>query len=146
MMTAHRCQASGCGRIDRAGSSFCGKHNPLSDVAVALADQSELRSKFRERVERGDYAGLFDDHLSQVMRQAATAVAERGLTDEIGALRYVLARLLMEEDDLTKLAANVTRVASVAVQAARAQRAISGEVAQGLTSALTQILTELDEG
>ncbi|MGI8977064.1 MAG: hypothetical protein ACR2GS_10120 [Thermomicrobiales bacterium] len=146
MMTAHRCQASGCGRFVRAGSSFCGKHNPLSDVAVALADQSELRSKFRERVERGDYAGLFDDHLSQVMRQAATAVAERGLTDEIGALRYVLARLLMEEDDLTKLAANVTRVTSVAVQAARAQRAISGEVAQGLTSALTQILTELDEG
>lgn len=146
MMTAHRCQASGCGRFVRAGSSFCGKHNPLSDVAVALADQSELRSKFRERVERGDYAGLFDDHLSQVMRQAATAVAERGLTDEIGALRYVLARLLMEEDDLTKLAANATLATRVTVQAARAQRAISGEVAQGLTSALTQILTELDEG
>jgi hypothetical protein len=32
------------------------------------------------------------------------------------------------------------------VQAARAQRAISGDAAQGLTSALTQILTELDEG
>lgn len=150
MMTAHRCQASGCGRFVRAGSSFCDNHNPISgvaaDVEVALAERPELRSRFRERLKQGEYAALFDDHLSKVMGQAATAVAERGLVDEIGALRLVLARLLMEEDDLSKLAANVTRVASVAVQAACAQRAISGDVAQGLTSALTQILTELDEG
>lgn len=146
MMTAHRCQAPGCGRFVRAGAAYCGNHNPFTDVEEVLAGQPELRSKFRERLEQGEYAALFDDHLSKVMHQAAMAVAERGLVDEIGALRLVLARLLMEEDDLSKLAANVTRVASVAVQAARAQRAISGDVAQGLTSALTQILTELDEG
>lgn len=146
MTTAHRCQAPGCGRFVRAGASFCPNHDPLPDVEHVLAERPELRSRFRERLELGDYSALFDDQLSKVLQQAATAVAERGLVDEIGALRYVLARLLMEEDDLSRLTANVTRVASVAVQAARAQRAISGDVAQGLTSALTQILTELDEG
>lgn len=146
MMTAHRCEAPGCGRFVRAGASFCAKHDPMDEVDDVLARQPELRSRFRERLEQGEYTALFDDHLSKVLHQAATAVSERGLIDEIGALRLVLARLLMEEDDLTKLASNVTRVASVAVQAARAQRAISGDVAQGLTSALTQILTELDEG
>ena len=75
----------------------------------------------------------------------AQAAAERGVLEEIGALRLVLARLLVEEDDLTKLAANVARVASVAVQAARAQRTIDGEVAQSLTEALTQILIEMDQ-
>ncbi len=76
----------------------------------------------------------------------AQAAAERSLADEIGALRFVLARLLAEEQgqDAAKLAASVARVAGVAVQAARAQRAIGGELADGLTEALTQILAEFD--
>lgn len=146
MMTAHRCQTPGCGRFVRAGASFCTKHGPSDALETASDEQAELRSRFRERLEQGEYAGLLDDHMSRVINQAAMAMSEHGLVDEIGALRVVLARLLAEEQDLSKLAANVTRVASVAVQVARAQRAINGDVAQGLTSALTQILTELDEG
>jgi hypothetical protein len=37
-------------------------------------------------------------------------------------------------------------VATVAIQAARAQRAISGEQAEGLTDAITRILVEMDGG
>jgi hypothetical protein len=74
----------------------------------------------------------------------AQAAAERSLADEIGALRVVLARLLLEEDDLAKLVPGVARLTSVTVQAARAQRAIVGEQADGLTEAIAQILAELD--
>jgi len=59
-------------------------------------------------------------------------------------LRFVLARLLAEEEDLSRLAGNVSRVVSVAVAAAKAQRAINGEVAQGLVDAFTHILLEVN--
>jgi len=103
--------------------------------------RAERAARFRTRLEEGNYRALFDDYLARVIAEPA---AERGLPDEIGALRLVLARLLREEDDPSKLAANVARVASIAVQAARAQRAISDDVARELTEALTQILVELD--
>jgi hypothetical protein len=126
--------------------TFCARHDPLPSVKDVVATQPELRTQFEERVKTGEYAALFDEQLTKVLREAAAALAQRGLVEEIGALRYVLARLLAEEKELSVLTASVTRVTSVAVQAARAQRAISGDVADGLTSALTQILTELDEG
>ena len=146
MMTAHRCQTPGCGRFVRAGASSCGKHSPVDRTERESDEQAEPQTQFQERLAQGEYAALFDDNLSRVINQAAMAMSEHGLDAEIGALRVVLARVLTEEQDLSKLAANVTRVASVAVQVARAQRAINGDVAQGLTTALTQILTELDEG
>ncbi len=164
----------GCGRFVRAGETLCRGHGaagneggrePATGVAAAgqprrlaavvvrrtadgEADGEEAGERrrrageaFRRRVEAGDSRGLFDRRLGEVIAQAA---AERSLADEIGALRYVLARLLAEEEDPAKLAASVARVAGVAVQAARAQRAVTGDLADGLTAALTQILTELD--
>jgi hypothetical protein len=103
--------------------------------------QTDGSEEFRRRLDGGDYRQLFDEKLKAVITQAAI---ERGLADEIGALRVVLARLLLEESDLTKLVAGVARLASVTVQAARAQRAIAGEMADGLTEAIAQILAELD--
>jgi hypothetical protein len=96
---------------------------------------------FRARLENGDYRDLFGDQLAEVMAQAA---AEAGVADELGALRVVMARLLAEEDDLEVLATLIARIASVSVQAARAQRAISGQLAEGMTDAITTILLELE--
>lgn len=115
-----------------------------------LADDDEdpderrriLAADFRQRLEQGNFPALFDRKLSDVIAQAAR---ERNLTTEIGALRFVLARLLAEENDPAKLAASVARVSSVLVQATRVQRTISGEVADGLTEAMTRILAELDD-
>ena len=76
----------------------------------------------------------------------AEAAGEAGVGDELGALRVVMARLLTEEDDLVVLAPLVARIASVSIQAARAQRAISGQLAESLTEALTSILTEMEGG
>ncbi len=74
----------------------------------------------------------------------AQAAEEAGVADELGALRIVLARLMEEEDDLVVLAGLVARVASVSIQAARLQRAISGQLAESLTDAVTSILVDLE--
>jgi hypothetical protein len=135
-----------CGRYVRAGAPHCDRHDPSTSGEGRVETSDDAHARFLELLNRGEYAGFFDDRLLEVMRQAAQAMSERGLTEEIGALRMVLSRLVKEEQDLSKLTASVTRVASVAVQAARTQRAINGDTARGLTSALTQILAELDEG
>jgi hypothetical protein len=96
---------------------------------------------FRARLESGDYRELFGDRLGEVMAQAA---AEAGVADELGALRIVMARLLAEEDNPVVLAPLIARIASVSIQAARVQRAITGQLAESLTEAITTILAELD--
>jgi hypothetical protein len=56
----------------------------------------------------------------------------------------VLQRLLVEEEDLAKLAAGVARIASVVVQAAKAQQAMTGNRPDELAEALMEALAELD--
>ncbi len=104
-------------------------------------ERDQRVDEFKRRMREGDYQALFDDEMKHLMDQAAL---ERSLSDEIGALRVVQARLLHEETDLSKLVSGVARLASVTVQAARVQRAIAGEPADGLTEAISQILAELD--
>ena len=94
-------------------------------------------------METGDYRALFGERLAALMTQAA---AETGVDDEIAILRIVMARLITEEDDPVILAKEISRVAAVSIQAARARRAINGQLAEGLTEAITSILTDLDGG
>jgi hypothetical protein len=140
-----RCATPGCGRFVRQGATRCRNHRDgaveADDARLGDDERAAAAAEFRRRLDAGDYRRLFDETLREVIAQAA---AERGLVDEIGALRVVLARLLLEEDDLSKLVAGVARLASVTVQATRAQRAIAGEQADGLTDAIAQILAELD--
>lgn len=89
----------------------------------------------------GRYDELLGVELGSIVRQAA---AERGVTTELGALRFVMAKLLVEVDDPVELASAVSRVASASVAAARAQRAISGDTAEALTEAVADILLALD--
>ena len=76
----------------------------------------------------------------------AQAASDGGVADELAVLRIVMARLMAEETDPVVLAKAISRVAAVSIQAARAQRAISGQLAEGLTEALTTILAELGAG
>jgi hypothetical protein len=98
--------------------------------------------RFRERLARGEYRALFEPPLGDVLTQAA---AERPLVNEIGALRVALARLLAEEEDASKLAAGVARIAVVAIQAAKAQRALGEGTSEEVVAALAELLDELDE-
>jgi hypothetical protein len=115
----------------------------IVDVVDEPGEIDERAAEFERRLAQGDYRHLFGQVLREIVEQAA---GEPGLADEIGVLRVVLARLMVEERDPKQLAESVSRVAAVAIQAARAQRAISGEQAEGFTNAVTQILMELDAG
>ena len=112
-----------------------------ADVPDFRPPISDSSAAFRARLESGDYRALLGRRLGEVMAEAA---GEAGVGDELGALRIVMARLLTEEDDLEVLAPLVARIASVSIQAARAQRAISGQLAESLTEALTTILTDIE--
>jgi len=103
----------------------------------------EAAERFRERLSAGDYRALLEPALWEVITSAG---ADRGLANEIGSLRVVLARLLAEESDPGRLAQNAARVTAVLVQATRAQHALSGEMADGLTEAVTHILAEFGNG
>jgi hypothetical protein len=98
-------------------------------------------AEFRRRLEEGDYKGLFGGRLSSLMVQAAS---EDGLDDVVGILRIVMAKLMVEEHDPVIQAKSLSRVAGVLIQAAKAKRAINGQLAEGLTDAITSILAELD--
>ncbi len=155
-----RCKAPGCHAITRASAGYCVAHRHLGTAHDAGGEEREesfteqvereaverrqaAAAAFRQRLEAGDYRGLFGERLAELMAQAA---ADGGVTDELAVLRIVMARLLAEEEDPVTLAKAVSRVAAVSIQAARAQRAINGQLAEGLTDALTTILTELEAG
>lgn len=108
-----------------------------------LERRQEAAAAFRARLDAGDYRGLFGERLNDLMVQAAS---DGGVADELAVLRIVMARLLAEETDPVVLAKAISRVASVSIQAARAQRAINGQLAEGLTDALTAILADLGTG
>ena len=114
---------------------------PTSDSSSSAGRRRIAKAAFRARLESGDYRELFGGRLGEVMAQAAEGA---GVADELGALRIVMARLMEEEDDLVVLAGLVARVASVSIQAARIQRAITGQLAESLTDAVTTILADLD--
>ena len=124
-------------------SSVVRSSSRLTSHDSSTERRAEPARAFRVRLEAGDYRGLFDPALNDLMVQAA---AERGVGDELAILRIVMARLLAEEDDPVTLAKAIARVATVSIQAARAQRAINGQLAEGLTDALTAILAEMETG
>jgi hypothetical protein len=125
-VAGHRCAAVGCGRFVRPDARFCGRHGPVSDEPIPF--RREARPVLR----------------LVPTEPEATQTAESGLTEEIGALRFVLHRLLAEEDDLARLATGVARIASVVIQAAKAQQALSGNRSDELAAALMRALAELD--
>lgn len=142
-MAGARCAAPGCGRFVRRGAVWCPRHREadVPDTTDDWTPPDELAIEFQRRLASGDYRTLFGEALSVAIQRAAE---ERGLADEIGILRVVLARLLVEERDPAQLAASVSRVAGVAIQAARAQRTIDGEQADRWSELFTQVLLEVD--
>jgi hypothetical protein len=78
-------------------------------------------------------------------RHQADTTPVATLREEIDALRYVLARLVREVNDLETLARHVPRVSSVSIQATRAQHQI-GERGKGdIATILRPVLADLDE-
>ena len=91
-----------------------GEEDGDRDVARTLA-----RERLRRAMAGGDYDGLLDPSLWRLLDAAAGG---NGFGREIGALRFAMARLLVEEEDPRQLAASLARVASTIVRATQAQR------------------------
>src|SRR5699024_2988603 len=75
---------------------------------------------------------------------SATVEAEDILDPVVHALRHVLYRAMNEVSDAERQVANVSRVASVAVQAARARHAIGESGIDNLMEYLNPLLEDLD--
>lgn len=115
----------------------------LEETDELTCDQgAEQRERFRERVAQGRYDALLDTPVRNVLREGA---AIRGVDEELGAIRFALAKLLAEELDANKLAAGVARLTSAAVQAMKMGQAIGDETDESLADLLNQILIDLEK-
>lgn len=92
---------------------------------------------------KGNFRELLDTDVNILIEQAAVAMAKRGIVDEIGVLRVVLARLMTEEHDLQVLTKQVSQVVSVALAAARTRRLIEGNPLDDAPAAIARIVDEL---
>jgi len=102
--------------------------------------RAQAAERFRRRLARGEYRALLDERVREVMAQGA---AERGIGEEMGAIRFALMRVLAEEEDPVRLSLGVSRLANAAARLARIGKEFEQE--EGLlTEAIGQILRELD--
>jgi hypothetical protein len=105
------------------------------------ARRAAARAAFQRRVATGEYGELFDAPVRAILTQAGKAT---GLAQEMGALRYVLARVLAEEEDPVRQALGVSRVTSAAARVARVRDKL-GEAPEGETARiLSQLLFDWD--
>jgi len=142
MKQARRCERVGCRAWAVRGESLCYAH--LTQAARPPRDCAEDgRAVISPRLH-----DALETRLEElVSRYVGDADLEReSLAEEIGALRIVLARLLAEEESASRLATSIPRVVDAVVRAVRAQRSMSGALAESLTDAVTQVLLELGLG
>jgi hypothetical protein len=109
------------------------------------AEREERRRRvaaFKRRLKKGDYRGLLEQALAEVIDQGGR---EGALTEEIGALRVVMKTLLNTdlEKHADELSVSVPRIVNATVRALKTQHAISGQTAGDLTEALTRVLLEM---
>ncbi|MGI8644471.1 MAG: hypothetical protein ACR2LS_10190 [Thermomicrobiales bacterium] len=151
------CNMPGCRRYAAQGSLVCLPHRKTRtgrqwNATIRRAardashgfdqgDDAEAAERFRHRLARGDYHDLFDAPLARILAQAAE---HDHLDDELGAVRFALARLLAEETDPRHLALGVTRLVRTSVVTSRERREGRDKQPHPLTEAMTKVLAELD--
>jgi hypothetical protein len=135
MGQGRRCGRPGCRAWAMRAGELCRAHQTVVDRAVNGANGADSASA----------DDLVRRRIASILLQAGAfeSGASEPLEDEISALRLVLARVLASEDDPSKLALSIPRIVDALVRAIRAQRAVSGARAEGLTESLTQVLIEL---
>lgn len=139
MNQGRRCARPGCRAWAMRGQEFCRAHQGLDHFELA----SEREAGMGPEQERA-YRELVEQRITAALERVSSDRDNRdALSEEISALRLVLARLLAEEENPSRLATSIPRVVDSVIRAQRAQRALSGAMAQDLTESVTQILIEL---
>lgn len=149
-----KCQVPGCVSFARANTPYCWEHKDtptdpeLEDLPyfsrVLLAEQEQLnerRAEFKRRLEAGNYRELFGSDVSRMIDQA---VQENGVDTELGALRVVMARAMVEIDDPGEQARVVASVTSAIGRLLRTQHLLSGALVSTVSGAVMALLQELD--
>lgn len=151
MMAGRRCARAGCRAWAMRGRRFCVAHRQSETAEdypeLVEADDRLARSRsFATAVRAGRKEELIDRAVQQVIEQIGD---ERSLGAEIGALRMILRRVIAVDaldGDPKETAATVARLVDAIVRAVKAERAISGSLANDLSDALTTVLIEMGLG
>ncbi|MGN6033707.1 MAG: hypothetical protein ACTHQE_18780 [Thermomicrobiales bacterium] len=138
-----RCAHPGCTRFIRRGETFCLRHRSpdTTDPAGIGTGDTDLPS-----FPPSEYRVLLDNDLRTTLADATNEILEHGLIDELGSLRVVLLRLLLEERDLAKLVTGITRITTVAAQAMRVQHHVSGGETTETLEATADLVREVVAG
>lgn len=136
MPSQPRCHHPQCNRFVRKTDTHCAEHRVREQPHV-------LPNLHPAEIGTGAYRVLLDNDLRATLAKATSEILEKGLIDELGALRVVLLRVLVEETELAKLVSNITRIVTVAAQAMRVQHAVSGEQATTVTESVGTLLASL---
>ena len=152
-MTGKRCAREGCRAWAMRGATTCRVHTAgtagprgvgAGDGVANEADEERERgaAECQSRLQQGDYRDLLERTLAKMIEQAGR---EGALTEEIGALRVVMKKLLKRDIDkhADELSVSIPRLVNAIVRALKTQRAISGQTAGDLTEALTRVLLEM---
>lgn len=147
-MMSQRCARPGCRAWAVRGGEYCVAHRtPASDVAVNdVSERLERSNLFAELVRTGRHEELVERTIQQLIDAGS---GDLSLEQEIASLRLILRRVMAVdalEGDPGRTAQTVARLANAIAYNVRAQRAISGQLADDLTGALTVILTEMGVG
>ncbi|MGC4107410.1 MAG: hypothetical protein QM753_13890 [Thermomicrobiales bacterium] len=136
-----RCAQPGCMRFIRRGETFCLRHRPPEGGAAGVpgGDRAEMDVP---PFPPSEYRVLLDNDLRATLADATNEILEHGLIDELGSLRVVLLRLLLEEQDLAKLVTGITRITTVAAQAMRVQHHVSGGEGTDVMEATADLVRE----
>ena len=137
MAGGRRCARPGCRAWAMRGATVCRAHRDRADGQFDV----DMEAGEREPTER--YARLLAERAAALVE---TNPEDITLTDQLAALRLLLARVLADEVDTRELARDIPRIVDATVRAIRAQRTVDGAAAQGLTRALTEVLLELRLG
>lgn len=156
MMAGRRCARAGCRAWAMRGRRYCSAHRhdeaeprptPDHDVEIdPLIERLERSEAFAAAVRAGQQDELIDRAVQQVIAQIG---GERSLGEEIGALRIILKRVIALdglEGDPRETAATAARLVDAIVRAVKTERALSGDLADDLSSALTTVLIEMGLG
>lgn len=107
------------------------------------ADRSrKQRERFQERLKRAEYGALYDPPVKTVIEEAA---AIPGIDQELGAVRFALAKVLNDVEDAIQLAGTVARLAACTAQLLRVVRPTVRESDEQLISTLNQIMVDLEK-
>jgi len=123
-----RCAKPGCRAWAMRGAIYCRAHRP--DLPPTRRKKSSLE---------GFYGELFTQ---EELLDLAGAAARPSLTDEIGMLKVLIRRVVAREED-PNILSKVGRAVEQLTKAWRLQRSISGDAAEGLATAMAQVLDEL---